>query len=119
VVALGGCAFDGGGAACCVPNIPAPEGETCAALGGTCAPVGGCLQAKGWLVQDDGGCSDAWGASATCCAPTAACDGWGTELCCAYDSTGAAMTAYNPTCQRGEPACFEGTTQVCEADCRP
>jgi hypothetical protein len=113
------CVFSDGVGACCVPPAAEPEGDSCAALGGTCAMVGGCYLTDSWFVDDGGGCSEAWGASATCCAPQAACEDYSTELCCNYDESGAAMTAYMPLCSRGETTCFEGLELVCEADCQP
>ena len=119
VIDVGGCVFSDGSGACCVPPAAAPTGDTCAAKGGTCAVVGGCYLSKSWFVDDGGGCADTFGASVTCCAPTNACEDYGTELCCSFDSAGVATAAYMPYCDRGAVACFESTTKVCEADCQP
>jgi len=119
IIDTGGCVFSDGTGNCCVPLPATPTGDTCAEKGGTCTVVGGCYLSKSWFVDDGGGCSDAFGASVTCCAPTNACDDYGTELCCNYDSAGVATSAYVPYCDRGEVTCFEGTTKVCEADCQP
>lgn len=108
------CIFDDGDGYCCIPPAPAATGEDCASQGGVCAPIGGCGMVHGWYTSNLDECSGDWGVGTICCAPTDACAGWGTELCCTDDG----LTAYVASCDRGDVLCaIDGTTLLCEGDC--